>query len=86
VVTSQAAPAVVPVAAGQSVVTLQPHAPATQAWPVAALAQSEQAVPSVPHLSFAVPATHVPAEQQPPLQGWFAEQIVVQRWVVVSQA
>lgn len=83
---SQAVPAVIDVAAGQSVVTLQPHVPATQAWPVGAVAQSVHAAPSAPQLLFAVPAMHVPAEQQPPLQGWFAEQVVVQRLVVVSQA
>jgi hypothetical protein len=53
--------------AGQSLPPLQPHAvPFSQMCPAAEAVQSLQA-PVAPHALSAVPATHVPAAQQPPL-------------------
>jgi hypothetical protein len=73
--------------AGQSVVTLQPQVPPeTHAVPEEPPAHELQVAPVAPHAVCEVPATHVPASQQPPLQGWVAEHAVVHAWVVVSQA
>lgn len=86
VAVSHAAPAAMAVAWGQSAVSLHPHAPATQACPAAAAVQSKHRAPSVPQLSAAAPAWHVPAaEQQPPLHGCVAEQAVVHLLVAGSQ-
>lgn len=54
--------------AGQSPTTAHPQTPLTHALPFALFVQSAQAPPPVPHALPADPATHVPAEQQPPLQ------------------
>jgi hypothetical protein len=89
VVVSQAA-----VVEGQLAMVLHPHCPppvtATQMFPavpaVYSAGQSRQAPPSLPQAVLAVPAAQVPLSQQPPLQGWFTLQVVVQVWVVVSQA
>jgi hypothetical protein len=55
---------------GQSVAALQPHAPATQAWPALALVQSTHALPVEPHALAPVPlgGTQLMPSQQPPLQ------------------
>jgi hypothetical protein len=63
--------------AGQSAGPAQPHAPAMQAWPLPLVVQSTHAAP-VPHATAPPPPTHLPVpSQQPPLQGWFASQVVV---------
>jgi hypothetical protein len=41
------------------------------------VAQSEQAPPLAPHAAAAIPATHVPPAQQPPLHVWLCEHAVV---------
>jgi hypothetical protein len=73
--------------AGQSVERVQPHAPLTQAWPLAFAVHTPQAAPLVPQAVALVPATQAPAEQQPPLQPvWLAPpHDVLQRWVMVLQ-
>ena len=88
-VVSQASPAAVAVAASQSVVAVQPHAPATQTCPAAAFVQFAQTLPLAPQALFAVPALQVPlvaAEQQPPLHAWVELHAVVHLLVAASQA
>lgn len=63
---------------GQSFAWTQPQAPPTHCEPLALPAHVAHALPFVPHASGAVPATQVPFEQQPPLQAWFASQVVTQ--------
>ena len=64
---------------GQSLALVQPHVPLErQAVPEGLVAHDAQAAPVAPHAAFAVPGAHVPALQQPPLQGWLDEQTVVQ--------
>jgi hypothetical protein len=59
----------------------QPQAPNTQAVPVVSPVQTLQVFPFLPHsVGSLVPVTQVaPALQQPPLQSWVEEQLVVQR-------
>jgi hypothetical protein len=52
----------------QSPAALHPHTPLTHALLFAWPAQLTQAPPFVPHAEAAVPVTHVPEEQHPPLQ------------------
>jgi hypothetical protein len=59
------------------VVTLQPQAPLTHAVPVVEAVQSRHTT-AEPHAFCAVPAAHMVPEQQPPLHGCVAEQVVLQ--------
>ena len=71
-----------PLVHGQSVAAMaQPQAPNTQAVPVVSPVQTLQVFPFLPHsVGSLVPVTQVaPALQQPPLQSWVEEQLVVQR-------
>lgn len=52
----------------QSPGAVQPQAPLTHAWPALDAVQSRQRPPSTPHRLGVLPATHMPEEQQPPLQ------------------
>jgi hypothetical protein len=74
----------------QSVVPLQPQLPppvtAEQRVPFGLVVQSLQEPPEAPQVVCAVPATQVPAEQQPPLHSCVAVQVFVQRWKLVSHA
>jgi hypothetical protein len=62
---------------GQSAATLHPHRPPTQADPALCDAQLLHAPPFVPQAVPAVPGTHVPPEQQPPLHVCVGEHEVV---------
>jgi hypothetical protein len=88
VLESQARPAVVLVAAGQSVVELQPQDPLVrQTFPTVPAVQSTQ-TPLAPQAVSATPALQVPpvaAEQQPVEHGVVELQDRRQRWAVVSQ-
>jgi hypothetical protein len=53
---------------GQSVSELQPHALPKHWWPDVLEVQSVHVRPKPPHALGAVPITHDPPEQQPPLQ------------------
>ena len=55
---------------GQSVATLQPQVPPTQAVLLGCVEQLTQAPPLVPQAPAAVPPAHVPFEQQPPWHPW----------------
>jgi hypothetical protein len=57
----------------QSEAAPQPQTPPTQALLLPWVAQSVQAPPLVPHAAAAIPTTHVPPAQQPPLHVWFCE-------------
>jgi hypothetical protein len=70
---------------GQSPVTLQPHWWARHWWPSLETVQSTHRSLAAPQAPGAVPRAQVPLEQQAPLQGWLAEQPVVQAWAPVSQ-
>jgi hypothetical protein len=74
IVRSQADPA------EQSPVALQPQEPplasAMQTAPIELEPQAAQAAPESPHFATAVPSTHVPPEQQPPLHNCVGEQLV----------
>lgn len=80
--------------AGQSPIALHPHCPppvtAMQVSPpvpaVNNAPQSLHAAPLLPHVAVAVPATQVPAAQQPSLQSWLALQVVTHLCCVRSQA
>jgi hypothetical protein len=75
--------------AGQSLTPLQPHvAPLSQTCPTAESRQSEHVPPVLPHVSFPVPPTHMPVdEQHPPLHPVVpVPQDAEQLWVVVLQA
>jgi hypothetical protein len=76
---------------GQSPADTQPQVwppPATtHRWPADGLLQSAQAAPVEPQAPVSAPATQLPAaEQQPPLHGCDAEQVVTQACVKLSQA
>jgi len=72
--------------AGQSVASLQPHAPlGRHALPVLPPTHETQA-PLAPQAACTVPDAHVPALQQPPLHTWVGEHVVVHFRVVVSHA
>jgi hypothetical protein len=72
---------------GQSVGPAHPHVPLDRhATPDGLPAHDEHAVPEAPHAVIAMPGTHMPASQQPPLHGWLDEQVVVQSRVFMSQA
>jgi hypothetical protein len=72
---------------GQSLVTLQPHCcEPRHTWPALLALQSTHAPPAAPHAPVEVPAAHMPLEQQLPLHGCDAEQVVVHWRAVVSHA
>jgi hypothetical protein len=71
---------------GQSASVAQPHAPATQAWPIAFALQSTHCDWAAPHAVGNVPGAQVPFAQHAPLHGCTAEQLVVHACVVVLQA
>ena len=69
----------------QSAFVLQPHPPATHAFPFA-LAEQSLHVPDAPQVFESVPAAHRPfAPQQPVAHGLESEHAVVQRCADVSQ-
>jgi hypothetical protein len=74
---------------GQSFAELQPQEPplalGRHSAPMA-LPTHEAHAPDEPHAPAVVPAAHRPPEQQPPLQGCDAEQLVVQLCVLTLQA
>jgi len=55
------------VSMGQSVATLQPQAPPTQARPIVEELQLTHACPDAPHVDAMVPSAHVPPLQHEPL-------------------
>jgi hypothetical protein len=61
----------------QSAAAAQPQTPPMHAVLLPCVAQSEQAPPLAPHAAAAIPATHVPPAQQPPLHVWLCEHAVV---------
>lgn len=73
---------------GQSLGSLQPHAPlARQALPLALPAQLLQIEPTAPHALVVMPGWQVPAvgaEQQPDWHAVAVEQELTQRWPAVS--
>jgi hypothetical protein len=75
---------------GQSLATPQPQVPplpeAMQEPPAPLSAHEVHIPPELPHRAWAVPALHDVPSQQPPLQGCFDEQLVVQTPVARSQA
>jgi hypothetical protein len=71
---------------GQSLADAQPHVPPMQAFPSWLPTHPVQAPPEDPHAGCVLPGAQTPALQQPPLQGWLAEQLVVQVCVMPSQA
>ncbi len=76
---------------GQSACELQPHAPLTQAWPLALFVQSMHAAPEGPHAVGLAPAAQVdsslaPALQHDPLQASVAEHVVTHAFVPMFQA
>jgi hypothetical protein len=74
----------------QSVVWLQPHLPppatSSHRVPEGSPRQSSQVLPVLPQAICVVPATQVPALQQPPLQSCVGLQLVVHLCEPVSQA
>jgi hypothetical protein len=76
--------------AAQSAIVVHPHCPppltGSQTCPCVLPAQLPHAPPLFPHWPGAVPATHLPPAQHPPLQGCAALHAVVHRCVVASHA
>jgi hypothetical protein len=73
--------------AGQSLVDTQPQPLARQTRPDDAVVQSRHAPPVEPQAVREAPCVHTPLdEQQPPLQLWLAEQVVVHTCAIGSQA
>jgi hypothetical protein len=72
---------------GQSVSAVHPHLPlGRHAVPMELPTQDVHAKPVDPHSAWAVPGAQRPALQQPPLQGWLEEHVVVHACVVTSHA
>jgi hypothetical protein len=70
----------------QSAAELQPHLSPLQTCPFGEVRQLMQASPPAPQASFAVPAAHAPALQQPPLHACPAPQVRVHARAVASHA
>jgi hypothetical protein len=72
---------------GQSLASAHPQAPAARHWVPASLsAQEPHIAPRAPHAVCSFPVVHTPALQQPPLQAWLPEQMVVHAPVEKSHA